>query len=79
MSAQSNGITQSASPPGIPDSRGRRREVIAGEGRLRPAIRRAIQEHLPDPLATKLLAGEFKAGVRIKITSSDEGLLFKTK
>jgi len=42
-------------------------------------LKRAIQEHLLDPLATKLLAGEFKPGDKIKVTSNGEGLAFKAK
>jgi len=30
-------------------------------------LKRAIQEHLLDPLATKLLAGEFKPGTRLRL------------
>ena len=40
-------------------------------------LKRAIQEHLLDPLALKLLAGEFKAGDRIKATAGASGILFK--
>jgi ATP-dependent Clp protease ATP-binding subunit ClpA len=39
-------------------------------------LKRAIQEHLLDPLATKLLAGEFKPGEKIQVTSKDEALVF---
>ena len=42
-------------------------------------LKRAIQEHLLDPLATKLLAGEFKPGDRIIITSNGESLAFKAR
>ena len=42
-------------------------------------LKRAIQEHLLDPLAMKLLAGEFKQGDRIKVTSNGESLAFKAK
>jgi len=42
-------------------------------------LKRAIQEHLLDPLATKLLAGEFKPGERIKVSANDGGLLFQKK
>jgi ATP-dependent Clp protease ATP-binding subunit ClpB len=34
-------------------------------------LKRAIQEHLFDPLATKLLAGEFKPNDKIKVTAKD--------
>jgi len=39
-------------------------------------LKRAIQEHLLNPLATKLLAGEFKPGDAIKVTASGDELQF---
>jgi ATP-dependent Clp protease ATP-binding subunit ClpB len=59
------------------------KKLLASEGYdpqfgARP-LKRAIQEHLLDPLATKLLAGEFKPGDRIKVTADDDGLLFRSK
>ena len=42
-------------------------------------LKRAIQEHLLDPLATKLLAGEFKPGDKIKVTAKDDALAFQQK
>jgi hypothetical protein len=47
------------------------KKLLASEGYdpqfgARP-LKRAIQEHLLDPLATKLLAGEFKPGDKIKV------------
>ena len=59
------------------------KKLLASEGYdpqfgARP-LKRAIQEHLLDPLATKLLAGEFKPGDKIKVTSNGEGLAFKAK
>jgi ATP-dependent Clp protease ATP-binding subunit ClpB len=42
-------------------------------------LKRAIQEHLLDPLAAKLLAGEFKPGATIKVGASGEGLVFRSK
>jgi len=42
-------------------------------------LKRAIQEHLLDPLATKLLAGEFKPGDKIKVTAKDDILVFQKK
>ncbi len=42
-------------------------------------LNRAIQEHLLDPLATKLLAGEFKPGDQIKISAKDGELVFEKK
>jgi hypothetical protein len=49
------------------------KKLLASEGYdpqfgARP-LKRAIQEHLLDPLATKLLAGEFKPGDKIKVTA----------
>jgi ATP-dependent Clp protease ATP-binding subunit ClpB len=40
-------------------------------------LKRAIQEHLLDPLATKLLEGDFSRGDTIKVTADGEGLVFK--
>jgi ATP-dependent Clp protease ATP-binding subunit ClpB len=42
-------------------------------------LKRAIQEHLLDPLATKLLGGEFKPGDKVKVTGDGDKLLFKVK
>jgi ATP-dependent Clp protease ATP-binding subunit ClpB len=42
-------------------------------------LKRAIQEHLLDPLATKLLEGEFKPGDKIKVTEKDGELVFEKK
>jgi ATP-dependent Clp protease ATP-binding subunit ClpB len=42
-------------------------------------LKRAIQEHLIDPLATKLLAGEFKPGDKIKVSAKDDKLIFQKK
>jgi ATP-dependent Clp protease ATP-binding subunit ClpB len=59
------------------------KRLIAEEGYdpqfgARP-LKRAIQEHLLDPLATKLLAGEFKPGDKIKVGANGDGLIFKSK
>ena len=40
-------------------------------------LKRAIQEHLLDPLAMKVLAGEFKAGDRIKASLKGQALHFE--
>jgi ATP-dependent Clp protease ATP-binding subunit ClpB len=40
-------------------------------------LKRAIQEHLLDPLAMKLLDGEFKTGDRIKVTADGGQLKFQ--
>ncbi|MGH7993710.1 MAG: AAA family ATPase, partial [Limisphaerales bacterium] len=42
-------------------------------------LKRAVQEQLLNPLATKLLEGDFKPGDRIKVTVDGEGLVFKAK
>jgi ATP-dependent Clp protease ATP-binding subunit ClpB len=39
-------------------------------------LKRTIQEHLLDPLALKLLGGEFKPGDRIKVAAGEDGLKF---
>jgi ATP-dependent Clp protease ATP-binding subunit ClpA len=59
------------------------KQLIAKEGYdpqfgARP-LKRAIQDRLLDPLATKLLLGEFKPGDRIKVTARDGGLEFARK
>jgi ATP-dependent Clp protease ATP-binding subunit ClpB len=41
--------------------------------------KRAIQEHLLDPLAMKLLGGEFKSGERIKVSADGDALTFQAK
>jgi ATP-dependent Clp protease ATP-binding subunit ClpB len=59
------------------------KKLLASEGYdpqfgARP-LKRAIQEHLLDPLATKLLAGDFKPNDKIKVTVKDEALDFQKK
>jgi len=59
------------------------KKLLASEGYdpqfgARP-LKRAIQEHLLDPLATKLLAGEFKPGDKIKVTAKNDVLVFEKK
>ena len=59
------------------------KQVIAKEGYdpqfgARP-LKRAIQEFLLDPLAMKLLDGEFKAGDAIKATAHDGEIIFSAK
>ncbi|MBI5774455.1 MAG: ATP-dependent chaperone ClpB [Verrucomicrobia bacterium] len=56
------------------------KKVIATEGYdpqfgARP-LKRAIQEHLLNVLATRLLAGEFKPGDKIKVTAKGDALEF---
>ena len=40
-------------------------------------LKRSIQEHLLDPLATQLLEGKFKPGDRIRATAHDSELVFE--
>jgi ATP-dependent Clp protease ATP-binding subunit ClpB len=59
------------------------KQLIAKEGYdpqfgARP-LKRAIQDLLLDPLATKLLTGDFKAGDRIKVSAHDGELEFEKK
>jgi ATP-dependent Clp protease ATP-binding subunit ClpB len=59
------------------------KQLIAREGHdpqfgARP-LKRAIQDLLLDPLATKLLLGDFKAGDRIKVSAKDGELGFEKK
>ena len=59
------------------------KKLLASEGYdpqfgARP-LKRAIQEHLLDPLATKLLAGEFKPGDKVKVGAKDGELVFQRK
>ena len=42
-------------------------------------LKHAIQEHLLDPLATKLLAGEFRPNDRIKVGANGDKLVFQPK
>jgi ATP-dependent Clp protease ATP-binding subunit ClpB len=59
------------------------RQLLAKEGYdpqfgARP-LKRTIQDLLLDPLATKLLIGEFKAGDRVKVVAHDGELEFEKK
>jgi ATP-dependent Clp protease ATP-binding subunit ClpB len=65
------------------DVDGSAKRLIAKEGYdpqfgARP-LKRAIQDLLLDPLATKLLVGEFKAGDRIKVLAHNGELEFEKK
>jgi ATP-dependent Clp protease ATP-binding subunit ClpB len=56
------------------------KKLLASEGYdpqfgARP-LKRAIQEHLLDPLATKLLAGDFKPGDKVKVSATNGELTF---
>ncbi|MBI2929948.1 MAG: hypothetical protein HYY24_30185 [Verrucomicrobia bacterium] len=59
------------------------KKLLASEGcdpqfGARP-LKRAIEEHLLHPLATKVLAGEFKPGDLIKVSAKDGELVFQKK
>ena len=59
------------------------KKLLASEGYdpqfgARP-LKRAIQEHLLDPLATKLLDGSFKPGDQVKVSAKDGELAFLRK
>jgi len=59
------------------------RKLIANEGYdpqfgARP-LKRAVQDLLLDPLATKLLEGEFKPGDKIKVSADGDRLEFSAK
>jgi ATP-dependent Clp protease ATP-binding subunit ClpB len=61
----------------------RAKELLAKEGYdpqfgARP-LKRAIQEQLLNPLATKLLDGDFKPGDKIKVSANDGDLVFARK
>jgi ATP-dependent Clp protease ATP-binding subunit ClpA len=40
-------------------------------------LKRTLQDQLLNPLSMKLLEGEFKLGDKIKVTTKDDGLVFK--
>ncbi|HTB82446.1 MAG TPA: ATP-dependent chaperone ClpB [Candidatus Sulfotelmatobacter sp.] len=42
-------------------------------------LKRAVQEHLLNPLSMKLLEGEFKPGDKIKVTAKGDELVFQRK
>jgi ATP-dependent Clp protease ATP-binding subunit ClpB len=42
-------------------------------------LKRAIQKHLQDPLAEKILAGEIPDGVTVKVTAGSDRLLFSPR
>ena len=42
-------------------------------------LKRAVQEHLLNPLSLRLLDGEFKPGDKIKVTANDGELVFQKK
>jgi len=59
------------------------KKLLASEGYdpqfgARP-LKRAVQEHILNPLSMRLLEGEFKSGDRIKVTADGNGLVFKVK
>jgi ATP-dependent Clp protease ATP-binding subunit ClpA len=59
------------------------KKLLAKEGydpqfSARP-LKRTMQELLLDPLALKLLDGEFRAGDNLKVSEKDGGLVFMRK
>jgi ATP-dependent Clp protease ATP-binding subunit ClpB len=59
------------------------KKLLASEGYdpqfgARP-LKRAVQEHILNPLSMKLLEGEFKPGDRIKVSAKDGELVFEKK
>ena len=42
-------------------------------------LKRAVQEHILNPLSMRLLEGEFKPGDKIKVTVKDDGIVFAKK
>jgi ATP-dependent Clp protease ATP-binding subunit ClpB len=42
-------------------------------------LKRAVQEHILNPLSMRLLEGEFKPGDKIKVTAKGDGLVFEKK
>jgi ATP-dependent Clp protease ATP-binding subunit ClpB len=42
-------------------------------------LKRAVQEHILNPLSLRLLEGEFKPGDKIKVTTKDDELVFQRK
>jgi ATP-dependent Clp protease ATP-binding subunit ClpA len=42
-------------------------------------LRRAIERYVENPLSTKLLRGDYKAGDAIEVDVADEELAFKVK
>ncbi|MPT41952.1 MAG: hypothetical protein E2603_26610, partial [Achromobacter sp.] len=42
-------------------------------------LKRAIQKHLQDPLAEKILAGEIPDGSTVKVTAGSDRLLFSPR
>jgi ATP-dependent Clp protease ATP-binding subunit ClpA len=51
----------------------------AAKERKKSVSKRAVQEHILNPLSMRLLEGEFKPGDKIKVTANGESLVFKAK
>ena len=65
------------------DVDGAAKKLLASEGYdpqfgARP-LKRAVQEHILNPLSMRLLEGEFKPGDRIKVTAKGDELVFEKK
>jgi ATP-dependent Clp protease ATP-binding subunit ClpB len=59
------------------------KKLLASEGYdpqfgARP-LKRAVQEHILNPLSLRLLEGEFKPGDKIKVTAKNDELVFEKK
>jgi ATP-dependent Clp protease ATP-binding subunit ClpA len=59
------------------------KKLLASEGYdpqfgARP-LKRAVQEHILNPLSMRLLEGEFKPGDKIKVAAKDDTLVFQKK
>jgi len=59
------------------------KKLLASEGYdpqfgARP-LKRAVQEHILNPLSMRLLEGDFKPGDRIKVTARNDALVFEKK
>jgi ATP-dependent Clp protease ATP-binding subunit ClpB len=59
------------------------KKLLASEGYdpqfgARP-LKRAVQEHILNPLSMRLLEGEFKPGDKIKVSAKDGELVFEKK
>jgi ATP-dependent Clp protease ATP-binding subunit ClpB len=59
------------------------KKLLASEGYdpqfgARP-LKRAVQEHILNPLSMRLLEGEFKPGDKIKVTAKGDELVFEKK
>ena len=54
-------------------------DVRHGRGGGARPLKRAVQEHILNPLSMRLLEGEFKPGDKIKVTARNDELIFEKK